>query len=634
MSQPFSRESPSFSQSQTNPGIVIPLVKISCSLTSEGNTTGVRWTHYLRNDLELVIQEMQGSSPANEKHLAMKVVAGAEYLEEQNLNDIVRVYKNFVSSPGSEVPVRVVVKPPLLALRYPKLNKVRRLQFKFRGDSDFNQVLNILINLGLTVTDSVPSRSVLQSRPSIAASTPSGIPDGYSSAVGYLPLTPNSEFKVPMRPDSADSILQRPSSSYSSRSDDIFYSRPLSAMSISSFMPQSRPSADPLNGTQSLYVSQFEREQRQIQSSNSVMHNSDKVTPNDNSCGNRILLPKPEESQHRFSTSPFFETPRKHCLPDRLTSFSLDNDLHNPRNKIYGTALDCSRIVGDHLLPRSIDYPFFGAPEKRPISLPTENEICLGLTIPPKRQLPFATVRDSSRAKSVSLADTNRLVQTPKQRKRPLEDFIGGNPSNESSTPTTKPTKRRVASRKGTVHLPEVNGPPSKDCPSKETSASDTLGVPIQTEKLPLLEVMSTITPTISDSLPSKLQAEGNSARQQPFPVLKTPMALRMLDRSTQTQTLSGRDHTAALKPALNGSVVGLQSTLPTALALQEDLDLIVSRYSSGSRVNLPPNYNDVPDDERHKMLNDFIIKNLENDNFLKLVEDMEASWRRIGLTR
>lgn len=80
MSQPFSRESPSFSQSQTNPGIVIPLVKISCSLTSEGNTTGVRWTHYLRNDLELVIQEMQGSSPANEKHLAMKVVAGAEYL--------------------------------------------------------------------------------------------------------------------------------------------------------------------------------------------------------------------------------------------------------------------------------------------------------------------------------------------------------------------------------------------------------------------------------------------------------------------------------------------------------------------------------------------------------------------------
>lgn len=364
------------------------------------------------------------------------------------------------------------------------------------------------------------------------------------------------------------------------------------------------------------------------------MHRSDKAPPNDNAYENRILLPKPEESQHQFSTSPFFETQRNHCLPDRLTSFSSDNDLHNSRNKIHGTALDCFRLVGDHPLPRSIEYPFFGAPEKRPISLPTENEICLGLTIPPKRQLPFATVKDSSRSKSVSLADTNRLVQTPKQRKRPLEDFIGGNPSNGSTTPTTKPTKRRVASRKGTAHLPEFNDPSSKVCPLKESSASDTLDVPMRTEKLPLHEVMSIITPTISDLLPSKLHAEGNSARQQPLSVLKTPMALKMVNKSTQTQTLSGRDHTAALKPALNASVVDLQSTLPKALALQEDLDLIVSRYSSGSRVNLPPNYNDVPDDKRHKMLNDFIIKNLENDDFLKLVEDMEASWRRIGLTR
>ncbi|TEY86466.1 hypothetical protein BOTCAL_0008g00410 [Botryotinia calthae] len=634
MSQFFSRESPNFSQSQSNSAIVIPLVKFSFSLINEGNTTGVQWTHYLRNDLELVIQEVQGSNSGNEKHLVMKVVAGAEYLEEQNLNDIVRFYKNFVLSPGSEVPVRVVVKRPLLALRYPKLNKVRRLQFRFRGDSDFNQVLNILINLGLTVTDSVPSESVLQSRPSIADSTPSGISNGYPSAIGYLPLTPNSEFKVPMRPDSASSILQRPSSSYTSRSDDHLYSRPQSAMSISSFMPQSKPSADPLNRTQSLYISQFEREQRQIQSSNSVMHKPDKVLPNDNACENRILLPKPEESQHRFSTSPFFETQRKHCLPDRLTSFSSDNDLHNSRNKIHGTALDCFRPVGDHPLSRSIENPLFGAPEKRPISLPTENEICLGLTIPPKRQLPFATVKDSLRSKSVSLADTNRLVQTPKQRKRPLEDFIGENPSNGSTIPTTKPTKRRVASRKGTAHLPEVNGPSSKVCPSKESSASDTLDVPIQTEKLPLLEVMSIVTPIISDSLPSKLQTERNLARQQPLPVLKTPMTLRMVDRSTQTQILSGRDHTAALKPALNASVVDLQSTLPTALALKEDFDLIVSRYSSGSRVNLTPNYNDVPDDERHKMLNDFVIKNLENNDFLKLVEDMEASWRRIGLTR
>ncbi|TGO19724.1 hypothetical protein BPAE_0336g00040 [Botrytis paeoniae] len=634
MSRFFSRESPTFSQSQLNSAIVVPLVKFSCSLTNQGDTTGAQWTHYSRSDLELVIQEVQVNSSENEKHLLMKVVAGAEYLEEQNLSDIVRVYKNFVLSPGSEIPVRVVVKPPLLALRYPKLNDVRRLQFRFRGDSDFNQVLNILTSLGLTATESLSSGPVMQFRPPTADSTSSGISNGHSSAVDYFPLTPNSEFRVPMRPDSASSIYQRPSSSYTSRSDDHPYFRPQSAMSISSFMPQSKPSSEPLNRAQSLHVSQFEREQRQIQSSNSVLTISDKVSANGNAHVNRILLPKPEESQCLFSTSPFFETQRKHCLPDRFTSFSPANDPHNLRNKIHETALDFFNQVEDRPLPRSTEYPFFGAPGKRPISLPAENDICLGLPIPPKRQLPFATVNDPLRSKSVSVADTSRLVRAPQQRKRPLEEFIGENTSNGNTTPAKKPAKRLVASRKGTTHLPEVNGLSSKAFSSKVSSASDTLDIPMQTEESPLLEARSIATPIASDTTPSKLQAEGIKDRQQSVPTLKTPMTLTMVDRSTQTQTLSGRDHTAALKPASNIPVIDLQSTRPISSVLRNDLDLVVSRHSSGSRVNLPPNYNDLPDDKRHKILNDFIIKNLENDDFLKLAEDMDISWRRIGLTR
>ncbi|KAF5870408.1 uncharacterized protein Bfra_009794 [Botrytis fragariae] len=652
MSRFFSQESLTFSQSQLNPAIVVPLVKFSCSLTNEGNTTGVQWTHYSRSDLELVIQEVQVSSSENEKHLLMKVVAGAEYLvcdeflckafnvvtpfkEEQNLNDIVRVHKNFVLSPDSEIPVRVVVKPPLLALRYPKLNDVRRLQFRFRGDSDFNRVLNILINLGLTPTESLSSGPVLRSRPPTADPTCSGVSNGHSSAVGYLPLTPNSEFKVPMGPDSAGSMLQRPSSSYTSRSDDHLCIRPQSAMSISSFMPQSKPSAEPLNRAQSLYVSQFEREQRQIQSSNSILNTSDKVPSNGNAYVNRILLPKPEESQHRFSVSPFFETQRKHCLPDRFTSFSSANDPHNSRNKTHETALDLFSPAEDRPLPRSTEYPFFGAPGKRPISLPAENDICLGLPIPPKRQLPFATLKDPLRSKSVSVADTSRPVQAPQQRKRPLEKFTRENTSNgRSITPTKKPAKRRVASRKGTTYLSEVNGLSSNAFPSKDSSASVTLDIPMQTEKSPPLEARSIATPIALDRTPLKLQAEGIKARQQSMPTLKTPMTLKMVDRSTQTQTLSGRDHTAALKPASNIPVVDLQSTRPTASVLQDDLDLVISRYTSGSRVSLPSNYSDVPDDKRHKMLNDFIIKNLENDDFLKLAEDMDVSWRRIGLAR
>ncbi|KAF7950385.1 hypothetical protein EAE96_007672 [Botrytis aclada] len=629
MSRFFSRDSSTFSQSQPNPSIVVPLVKFSCSLTNQVDTTGAQWTHYSRSDLELVIQEVLVSSPGNEKHLLMKVVAGAEYLEEHDLNDIVRVYKNSALSPGSEIPVRVVVKPPLLALRYPKLNDVRRLQFRFRGDSDFNQVLNILTNLGLTATESLTSGSVLQFRPPTADSTSSGISNGQFPALGYLPSTPNSEFKVPMRPDSASSILQRPSSSYTSQSDDHPYNRPQSAVPISSFMPQSKPSAEPINRAQSLYVSQFEREQQQSQSLNAAMNTPDNVPTNDNAYMNRILLPKPEESQRRFSTSPFFETQRKHYLPDRLTSFSSVNDSHNSRNKVHGIALDPFNPVEDRPLPRSAEYPFFGAPGKRPISLPAENDICLGLPIPPKRQLPFAIVNDPSRPKSVSVADISRPGRTLEQRKRPLEESTVENPSNGSTTPAKKPTKRRVASRKGTLHLSEINGPSSKVFPSGDSSASVTIDVPIGTKISPVPGARSIVTPSASDSLPSELQAEGKTARQQTLTTLKIPMTLKMVDRSTQTQTLSGRDHTAALKPVPNTPVMDLQSKLPTSFVLQDDLDLVVSRYSSGSRVSLPSNYSDVPDDKRHKMLNDFIIKNLENDDFLKLAEDMDTSWRR-----
>lgn len=85
MSQSFSRESHlNFQQPQRNSNIVVPLVKFSFSLTHQSSTTGSQWTHYSRNDLELVIQEVQVGSlrlhNESESHLVMKVVAGAEYL--------------------------------------------------------------------------------------------------------------------------------------------------------------------------------------------------------------------------------------------------------------------------------------------------------------------------------------------------------------------------------------------------------------------------------------------------------------------------------------------------------------------------------------------------------------------------
>ncbi|KAI9650749.1 hypothetical protein NHQ30_000774 [Ciborinia camelliae] len=629
MSQFFSQESHlNIQQSQRNSAIVVPLVKFSCSLTHQGSTTGSQWTHYSRNDLELVIQEVQVGSPQGQNestsHFVMKVVAGAEYLvcptylddaqfcntlkEEQDLEDIARISKNFVPSPGIEIPVRVVIKQPLLALRYPKAHDVRRLQFRFRDDSGFGQIVNILTNLGLTTTDSVSSGPT---RSSTVNSTSSGMVPS-TPTTSYLSSSQNTDFKVPMRPDSASSTIQRSSSSYKSRSDNHLLSRPQSAMSISSFMPQSKPSLEPLKRAQSLYVSQIEIEPREIRTSNFVIPSSNNIPLNHDPYWNRVLLPKSEESQRGFSASPFFEPQAKDHLPNGSTSSSSVNGADNFRNNGYGTVLDSFSSTEYRPLSRPTEYPTFSALGKRPISLPTEHDICFGLSIPPKRQLPFSTVKEplSTAAVPTIPEDVNLTVQAVNERKKPLEETFDTSPANEISTPTKIPTKRRIASRKGITHLPEVNDPPTRILPSISRSTSDRLGVPI-----------------------------GVAARQRPVSTSSNKVGTpKMVDSSTQTQTLSGRDHTAALKPMQTASGGEGSSSLPTAFEppqiLQHDLDLFVSRYSSRSRISLPPNYSDVPDDVRHKMLNDFIIENLENEDFLKLAEDMDASWRRIGLTR
>ncbi|ESZ90145.1 hypothetical protein SBOR_9472 [Sclerotinia borealis F-4128] len=642
MSQFFSQESHhNVPQPPRSSTIVVPLVKFSCSLTHQGSTTGSHWTHYSRNDLELVIQRVQVGDPQGQQRsdLVMKVVAGAEYLEEQNLEDIARIFKNFISSPGIEIPVRVVVKPPLLALRYPKFHDVRRLQFRFRDDSGFNQIVSVLTNLGLAATDSAPSGPAMQPRPSTVNSTSSGISMISSTpTTSYLSSSQNTEFKVPMRPDSASSIPQRSSSSYASRSENHLLNRPQSAMSISSFMPQSKSYVEALKRAQSVYASQLEKEPREIQSSNWVVPSPNDIPLSHDTYMNRVLLSKPEESQPRFSSSPFFETHTKDCLPNGLTSSCSDNGTDYSIYNGHGTTTMPRNLSSFEYypLPRLTEYSTFSALGTRPVSLPTEHDSCSNPPIPPKRQLPFATVKCP--LESVSIAeDTNLLVQALDQRKRPLKEFLDANPPKEISTPAKKPTGRRVASRKGTLHLPAINDFSTRAVPPIIRSSGDGLDVPIQTEEPSSLVTKSVIAPRAS--LPSKLQSIEVTARQRPVATLPDkPMIPKMVDRSTQTQTLSGRDHTAALKLGQSTSVAEALSNLPTAFEpppiLQNDLDLFVSRYSPRSRVSLPPSYSDMPDDVRHKMLNDFIIENLENEDFLKLAEDMDASWRRMGLTR
>ncbi|QSZ36292.1 hypothetical protein DSL72_007418 [Monilinia vaccinii-corymbosi] len=646
MSRFFSHESHlNVQQPQRNSTIVVPLVKFSCSLTHQGSTTGSQWTHYSRNDLELVIQEVQveGSQCQNESasHLVMKVVAGAEYLEEQNLEEIATISKNFTPLPGIEIPVRVVVKQPLLALRYPKSHNVCRLQFRFRDNSGFNQVVNILAGLGLAATESISSGPPLQFRPSTVNSNSSGLSMASSTpTTSCINSSQNAEFKVPMRPDSASSIIQRSSSSCTFQSDSHPFSRPQSAMSISSFMPQSKPSIEPLKRAQSLYVSQLEREPQEIQPSIYVAPSPNNTRLSHDTHGNRVLLPKPEESQRLFTESPLFEPRAGDHLSSGSTLSSSVNGTIKYKSYEHGTVPDGFGSLENRPLSLPTDYPTFSALAKRPMSLPTEHDIFFGLPIPPKRQLPFSTAKGSLKLAPITPEIANFTVQAVNRLKRPLEDdTLDNRVATEVSTSTKTSNKRLAASRKGIIHLPEAADSPSRMFPStKRLGGYDGLDISVQTEESSSFAAKSFDIPT-APGLPSKLQLKGVAVRQ---PNVSTPPSdpkpLKMVDGSTQTQTLSGRDHTAALQPTHSASALQPSSKSSTALEppplLQKDMDSFLSEHSSRSKISLPSNYSDVPDDVRHKMLNDFIVANLENEDFLKLAEDMEASLRRIGLTR
>jgi hypothetical protein len=109
--------------------------------------------------------------------------------------------------------------------------QVRRIQLRFRNAPDFTKALNIFKDLGLPITETTIS-TTSKSRPSVspAPSLFSPVSSFSTEQPGPLSLTeaslrltdgsfnparnssPESGFKIPMRPETASSGAQRPSS--------------------------------------------------------------------------------------------------------------------------------------------------------------------------------------------------------------------------------------------------------------------------------------------------------------------------------------------------------------------------------------------------------------------------------------
>jgi hypothetical protein len=119
-----------------------------------------------------------------------------------------------------------------------------------------------------------------------------------------------------------------------------------------------------------------------------------------------------------------------------------------------------------------------------------------------------------------------------------------------------------------------------------------------------------------------------------------TKQSKKMIDRATQTQTLSGRDHTTA------HSLVRSTRQVSTAVIdetpvhsppkdFMNELDAFVSKHKNRpppKEIWERPGYAGATTEERQTIINDFVCENLNDEDFLKLCEDTAEVWRRIGL--
>jgi len=269
--------------------------------------------------------------------------------------------------------------------------------------------------------------------------------------------------------------------------------------------------------------------------------------------------------------------------------------------------------------------------------------------IPPKRELPFPRRHIPEKPRSASASDLPPLPKPTPAAKRAESTIKAIKPSTQVvETPAPKPApKKRVAQRKAPVakllegvpcvteELPDNEPPVLK---AKDTSKA--IGCNSQEEELSPLAAKSTALsshPVSATGLPTK--ATASKKRAAPARPASAAKRAKMVDQGTQTQTLSGRDHTIAIPSITTGRAPEpIIVEAPPAPPPETYLDMVDRFVMENKTRQSPkelwqtPTYIEATEEQRYNLLGDFICANLENEDFIKLCEDAGLAWRRIGL--
>jgi len=268
--------------------------------------------------------------------------------------------------------------------------------------------------------------------------------------------------------------------------------------------------------------------------------------------------------------------------------------------------------------------------------------------IPPKRELPFKRPQSVSETLPSSVADLPPLPQPTVKPK----DGLGEKPDQRkevtalaslSTTTTPKPApKKRVAQRKPKAMV-------SVDQMTSNTHAKDEINADMNTtapNEVSPLAVRSAVVLPRPFSAPMGLasKAAAPPRKRAPAPrVSSVSKRAKMIDQSTQTSpSIENDGKPADMVSKIIEAIPGLEHNASSSALPPDDymdiVDQFVVKHKERAGPSKPleiwrtPGYDDMDEEQRMDMINDYLCKNLENPQFIKLCEDVEHSWRRIGL--
>ncbi|KUJ12432.1 uncharacterized protein LY89DRAFT_722057 [Mollisia scopiformis] len=572
--------------------ISLSIAKFSYNTSPHGTKT-YTWNHITtRPDLSFVIRNVRSISADREQEarVVMKITAGAEEM-------------------------------------------VRRLQVKFRSHEDYHKAYTFLRDLGLPITNREISKPAPQLPPSPAPSNATSLMSAAaaslrpSSAID-LPAHYNSsplkqEFKIPPRPESSVSEGK------AQMNEMTRITRPFST----SFAPVASIPNSPLSRVNSfqqpatqasvLYPTQMEKETRHLSypASQFSDHFKHDIQPKTSLYVDQLqnlqqnLPERAENTSQPFSASPFFTsigsvpTVHGHEAYSGLTAYN-PGDVGRPAST-PGAQTTTSTLQLDH----------------RPVS---------ALSVPPRSELPFLNPAGKSKPRSSSQSNSTQVSRSTSVILPPSKSPNIN--SEQLSTPVKKPApKKRVAQRKAPV------AKPVDDVAKKIQLNADELVIAepdaVADEPSPLA-AKSAAQLTRPSSTPLGLVSKVAPRKRTATPAIRPPSSNKrpkMVDQSTQTDkpTSQHEDAEQEVPPSRTTPDTHLNRVCSPPEDYLQAIDGFVARHKSRPppiELWQTPGWAEADDEHRQRLIDNFICENLENADFLKLCEDMDTSWRRIGL--